>query len=107
MNEIKRSSYENRELLHETLRSYMTEVLANGQQSKTTEMVITSAFESILKTGSANDIEWAIKRISRAIAALDEGDYATIHAHQENFERMIQALGFQKTIATMAGRAYG
>jgi hypothetical protein len=108
MNKMKtRSSYENRELLHESLRNYVSEVLTHGLQTKTTEIVISAAFESILKEGSVSDIEWATKRISRAIGALDEGEYSTIHAHQENFERMIQALGFQKTIAAMASRGWG
>ena len=102
----KLSSYEMRELLHESLRSYVTEVLAHGHQSKSTEIFVNTAFKAVL-AGSVNDIEWAIRRLNRAVAALDEGDYATIHAHQANFEKMVQGLGFQKTIAAMVTRGFG
>ena len=101
------SSYETRELLHESLRNYVSEVLTKGQQSETTEMFVSTAFEAILASGSVNDIEWTIRRLNRAVTALDEGDYATIHAHQTNFENMVQGLGFQKTIAAMATRGFG
>jgi len=108
MNKTERlNSYEVRELLHESLRAYVSEVLTHGHQSETTETLVGKAFSSLLESSSINDIEWAIKRLSRAVGALDEEHYTTIHAHQENFEKMIQGLKMQKSIAAMVGRAYG
>jgi hypothetical protein len=45
-----------------------------------------------------NDIAWVESRSGRAIFALDDGHYMTVHAHQTNFKMMMQALGMQKSV---------
>ncbi len=100
------SSYIIREAFHDSLRDYVRALLGCGQQTSESEMLVRSAFESILHSGSESDIEWAQHRLSRTVAALDDGDYATVHPHQSNFEKMIQALGVQKTICCTIDRAW-
>lgn len=87
-----------REAFHDALCNYVRAVLGFGQQTAESETLVRSAFKAILESGSANDIEWAQRRLSRTIVALDDGDYATVHQHQSNFEMMIRALGLQKGI---------
>ena len=92
------SSYIIREAFHDSLADYVRAVLRVGQQTAESESLVQSSFKAILESGSVLDIGWAQLRLNRAIVALDVGDYATIHPHQSNFERMIQALGMQKNI---------
>ncbi len=94
------SSYIVREAFHDSLRDYIRAVLGCGQQTAESEMLLRSAFGSILQSGSVSDIEWAQHRLGRAIVALDDGDYGTVHPHQSNFERMIQGLGIQKSVCS-------
>ncbi len=89
-----------REAFHDSLRDYVRAVLGCGQQTAESEKLVASAFESILRSGSSSDISWAQHRLGRAISALDDGDYATVHLHQLNFQKMIQALGIQKTVCS-------
>ncbi len=100
------SSYIIREAFHESLRDYVCALLRCGQQMEKSEMLVRSAFESILQSGSVNDIAWAQRRLARAVAALDDGDYGVVHTHQSNFEKMTQALGIQKTICDSVHRAW-
>ena len=100
------SSYIIREAFHESLRDYVCSLLGCGQQMEESEMLVRSAFESILQSGSVNDIAWAQRRLARAVAALDDGDYETVYTHQSNFEKMTQALGIQKTICDSVHRAW-
>ncbi len=100
------SSYLIREAFHEALRDYVCAVLGCGQQSEASERLVRSAFEAILQSGSASNITWAQSRLGRAVAALDDGHYGIVHTHQSNFEKMIQALGIQKTICVATGCAW-
>ncbi len=100
------SSYIIREAFHESLRDYVCSLLGCGQQMEESEMLVRSAFESIVQSGSVNDIAWAQRRLARAVAALDDGDYGVVHTHQSNFEKMTQALGIQKTICNSVYRAW-
>ncbi len=100
------SSYIIREAFHESLRDYVRALLGCGQQSAASERLVRSAFEAILQSGSVNDITWARSRLGRAITALDDGHYGTVHAHQSNFEKMIQALGIQQSICNATHRAW-
>ncbi len=100
------SSYIIREAFHESLRDYVCSLLGCGQQMEESEMLVRSAFELILQSGSVNDIAWAQRRLARAVAALDDGDYETVYTHQSNFEKMTQALGIQKTICNSVHRAW-
>ena len=92
------SAYIIREAFHDSLRDYVREVLECGEQTEESETLLRSAFESILQSGTATDIEWAQHRLRRAIVALDDGDYGIVQPHQSNFEKMILALGMQKSI---------
>lgn len=87
-----------REAFHESLRDYVSTVLEQGQQSADSESLVRSAFAAILRSGSVDDIAWAESRLGRAILALDDGHYMTVHAHQTNFKMMIHALGMQKSV---------
>ncbi len=100
------SSYVIREAFHESLRDYVCSLLGRGQQSTASESLLGSAFEAILQSGSAGDIAWAQRRLGRAVAALDDGHYGNVQLHQSNFEKMIRALGIQKTISEMTSRAW-
>lgn len=100
------SSYIVREAFHESLRDYVRALLDCGQQTAESEALVRSAFEAILKSGSVDDIAWAQCRLGRAVVALDDGHYCTVHAHQSNFEKMIQALGIQKNIRDVTHRAW-
>ncbi len=100
------SSFIIRETFHESLRDYVCALLGCGQQTEESELLVRSAFESILQSGSVSDIAWAQHRLGRAVAALDDGDYGIVHPHQSNFEKMIQALGVQKTICCTIDRAW-
>ena len=100
------SSYIIREAFHESLRDYVRALLESGQQTAESEMLVRSAFASILQSNSASDIEWAQRRLARAVAALDVGDYGIVQPHQSNFEKMTQALGIQKTICDTIHRAW-
>ncbi len=92
------STYIIREAFHDSLRHYVRAVLKCGEQTEESETLLRSAFESILQSGTATDIEWAEHRLGRAIAALDDGDYGIVQPHQSNFENMIMVLGMQKSI---------
>jgi len=94
------SAYIIREAFHDSLRSYVRAVLECGEQTEESEMLLRSAFNSILESGTSADIEWARHRLGRAIVALDEGDYGIVQSHQANFENMIRALGIQKSVCT-------
>jgi hypothetical protein len=100
------SSYIIREAFHESLRDYVCALLGSGQQSAASESLVRAAFEAILQSGSVSDIAWAQSRLARAVAALDDGHYGTVHTHQSNFEKMIQALGIQKSICDATHRAW-
>ena len=95
-----------REAFHESLRGYVWALLGCGRQTAESEMLVRSAFESILQSGSVNDIAWAQRRLGRAVAALDVGDYGIVYAHQSNFEKMSQALGIQKTLCSTIHSAW-
>ena len=95
-----------REAFHESLRDYVRTVLEQGQQSAESESLVRSAFAAILRSGSVDDIEWVESRLGRAISALDDGHYMTVHAHQTNFKMMIQALGMQKSIRGSMDRVW-
>jgi len=95
-----------REALHESLRDYVRTVLERGQQSAESESLVRSAFAAILRSGTVDDIGWAESRLGRAISALDDGHYMTVHAHQANFKMMIQALGMQKSIRGSMDRVW-
>ena len=99
------SAYIIREAFHDSLRSYVRAVLECGQQTEESETLLRSAFESILRSGTTTDIEWAQHRLGRAIAALDDGDYGIVQPHQSNFEKMILVLGMQKSICKAIGCA--
>ena len=101
------SSYIIREAFHDSLCDYVRAVLDVGQQSEESETQVRSAFKAILEAGSVRDIGWAQVRLSRAITALDDGDYATIHPHQSNFENMIQALGMQRGVRQAMENVWG
>ncbi len=92
------SAYIIREAFHDSLRSYVRAVLECGEQTEESETLLRSAFESILQSGAATDIEWAEHRLGRAIAALDAGDYGIVQPHQSNFEKMKMVLGMQKSV---------
>ena len=92
------SAYIIREAFHDSLRRYVRAVLECGEQTEESETLLSSAFESILQSGTATDIEWAQHRLGRAIAALDDGDYGIVQPHQSNFEKMLLALRMQKSI---------
>ena len=92
------SAYIIREAFHDSLRSYVRAVLECGEQTEESETLLRSAFESILRSGAATDIEWAQHRLGRAIATLDDGDYGIVQPHQSNFEKMLLALRMQKTV---------
>lgn len=95
-----------REAFHESLRDYVSTVLERGQQSADSESLVRSAFAAILRFGSVNDIAWAESRLGRAISALDDGHYMTVHAHQTNFKMMIHALGMQKSVCASMERLW-
>lgn len=92
------SSYIIKEAFHDALRRYVRAVLECGEQTEESEMLVRSAYEALLKSGSMDDLAWAQDRLARAVANLDDGEYGLIHAHQANFERMVQALRVQMTI---------
>ena len=95
-----------REAFHESLRDYVSTVLKRGQQSADSESLVRSAFAAILRSGSVDDIAWAESRLGRAISALDDGHYMTVHAHQANFKMMMQALGMQKSVRGSIDRVW-
>lgn len=95
-----------REAFHESLRDYVGTVLKRGQQSAESESLVRSAFEAILRSGSVDDIAWAESRLGRAISALDDGHYRTVHAHQSNFKMMMQALRMQKSVRGSIDRVW-
>ena len=95
-----------REAFHESLRDYVRTVLEQGQQSAESESLVRSAFAAILRSGSVDDIEWVESRLGRAISALDDGHYMTVHAHQTNFRMMIHALGMQKSVCSSMERLW-
>jgi hypothetical protein len=55
---------------------------------------------------SLNDIAWAESRLGRAISALDDDYYMTVHAHQSNFKMMMQAFGMQKSVRGSIDRVW-
>ncbi len=95
-----------REAFHESLRDYVGTVLDQGQQSAESESLVRSAFAAILRSGSVDDIAWAESRLGRAISALDDGHYMTVHAHQSNFKMMMQALRMQKSVRGSIDRVW-
>lgn len=95
-----------REAFHESLRDYVRTVLEQGQQSEDSESLVRSAFSALLRSGSVDDMAWAENRLGRAISALDDGHYMTVHAHQSNFQMMIQALGMQKAVRSSMERLW-
>lgn len=100
------SAYIIREAFHDSLREYVGAVLECGEQTAESENLLRSAFESILRSGAVNDIAWAQRRLGRAIATLDDGDYEIVQPHQSNFERMIQGLGIQKSVCSAMQNAW-
>ena len=102
------SSYIIREAFHDSLRSYVRAVLEFGEQTAESEALLRSAFEAILQSADPADIEWGQHRLRRAIIALDDGDYGIVQPHQSNFERMVWALGVQKSVCQVINFArYG
>ncbi len=96
-----------REALHDALRDYVRDVLEGGQQTEETEMLVSSAYNGMIECGSLDDLAWAQDRLGRAVAALDDGDYALVHAHTANFEKMSDALQIRIAINSVIGRALG
>ncbi len=99
------SSHIMREALHDALRDYVREVLEDGQQIKETEMLVSSAYNGMLEFGSLDDLAWAQNRLGRVVAILDDGEYALVHAHAANFEKMSYALQIRMAVNRGIDRA--
>ena len=96
------SSHIMREALHDALRDYVRE---DGQQIKETEMLVSSAYNGMLEFGSLDDLAWAQNRLGRVVAILGDGEYALVHAHAANFEKMSYALQIRMAVNKGIDRA--